>query len=1228
MSTPTTAPQACRLTVNASDEATYLRIFDAEFQLVAHGTGRVAEDLAPGLYQVKARLGNGEFSEIVALDSGPRDVAVPPLAFSSPAPLEMTAKTHEDHIANAASQSTADHLHLGSGSWLYFFSRAWSVPQPVESMAASPAGDLMRGLRLLDAHEQVLVELSSAAISGPEQFDPWSACNIAVDPGAYVLELLLGDDPDAGVAAGSWSQVRTLRQTLIASPGWQTQYFCLPRTYDGVGRRADLSQATMLMSNGPGFRPDDKMDRLSEQARLCLLSSRASLSREEMKRILDGEYANPLLGMFGAHLALLQRERRLGSRRSQSENLPADDGVDLTRVVNRLRSLLGGPHLDVEALALAAGMESTVAAFWQPPMLRRSWSIVCEETAKSPQCVPEGSLADRASDEITGDGIWLTWMNRAPLPDGETRSQLARDIRANVAFHRRAKRSAAAEAPAASELDAPIERALEVAGQTTPAHLLDESDVERLVFGFGLPRPKIEALMRSSAELPEIDLEGPQWLASAMAEGQVGCHVGPPPAVRSRRLRRLFKRVGRELGVRSRTFESPDPVLTPGVDPSVLARVRAAQPTTPAELSLLEAAVLPAMRPIVRVRDGRYEPLPPGAWDRLNRPEVRHRLEPLCASVGRIELAASEQPILPFAGSAFVVAPRLLLTSASAARLFSAGSGTGAACRPGAARVNFRAEDEADPPADARAEVVGVRLVIPELEVALIEVDRLPAWTAPLPLSTADPATLVRADVVVIGHPGHDYHNDGAVQDRVFKHMYGVKRLAPGKVRPRRPAAAGSRRVNALTYDSATIGVDTGAAVVHLDSGAVVALHIASEYLARNYGVAMFEVARHPRFVAALCAPAAAARPAEARPSRPAPTAESPTAGGATPMSSAGGALQFAVPLSVSISIGSPTAEPRATGAGPAFVPAVRVAERPTQAVAGEQVVARFSLPALSSPGFAWSAALSTVLASRLAYSGAAAAATTVRSLWRFDDCQFLDVDDAQCFVAVAASVVLVSFRGSDSRGDWVANLNALWTTRPYGKVHRGFYGQFLALQPSLEAALRGAANRPVIVTGHSLGAAVATVAAAEWHGRFPVSGVYTFGQPAVGRGTFAAVMTANYGRKFYRFVNDNDIVPRVPPGYSHVGRLLKFDSAGRVSGITAGAETTASPSSPVEPPMLTEAEFDALRGALLMQRAQRELSLAAESAPPAEVEGLFGGFANHAIERYVALVAAAAGGG
>ena len=97
--------------------------------------------------------------------------------------------------------------------------------------------------------------------------------------------------------------------------------------------------------------------------------------------------------------------------------------------------------------------------------------------------------------------------------------------------------------------------------------------------------------------------------------------------------------------------------------------------------------------------------------------------------------------------------------------------------------------------------------------------------------------------------------------------------------------------------------------------------------------------------------------------------------------------------------------------------------------------------------------------------------------------------------------------------------------------------------------------NQTVWFCGHSLGAAVATLAAAEYvfknDGDF--NGLYTIGQPRTGNRRFASQFDKRLLGKSYRIVNNNDVVTRIPlPGfllkYVHIGNLLYIDSKGKLN--------------------------------------------------------------------------------
>ena len=164
----------------------------------------------------------------------------------------------------------------------------------------------------------------------------------------------------------------------------------------------------------------------------------------------------------------------------------------------------------------------------------------------------------------------------------------------------------------------------------------------------------------------------------------------------------------------------------------------------------------------------------------------------------------------------------------------------------------------------------------------------------------------------------------------------------------------------------------------------------------------------------------------------------------------------------------------------------------------------------------------------------------------RFVSVKGFDKNSAQAMTVAHEDFIGIAFRGTNELADWLDNINAFSTRRLFGSFHRGFYQSVMDVWEPIEAevlAYQEVKRRPVWFTGHSLGGAMATVAAAIYiHDDRPFSGVYTFGQPrCMDRETSRTFNMEAKGR-FFRFQNNNDIVTRVPArlmGYSHVGNCI-----------------------------------------------------------------------------------------
>jgi predicted lipase len=102
-------------------------------------------------------------------------------------------------------------------------------------------------------------------------------------------------------------------------------------------------------------------------------------------------------------------------------------------------------------------------------------------------------------------------------------------------------------------------------------------------------------------------------------------------------------------------------------------------------------------------------------------------------------------------------------------------------------------------------------------------------------------------------------------------------------------------------------------------------------------------------------------------------------------------------------------------------------------------------------------------------------------------------------------------------------------------KVHNGFNQAWLQRQAAVAAAVNSArAANPsygLVITGHSLGAAVATIAGAYFRSSGLNCDIYSYGSPRVGNGNFANYVSSTSQGSNYRITHLNDPVPHVPTG-------------------------------------------------------------------------------------------------
>ena len=161
-------------------------------------------------------------------------------------------------------------------------------------------------------------------------------------------------------------------------------------------------------------------------------------------------------------------------------------------------------------------------------------------------------------------------------------------------------------------------------------------------------------------------------------------------------------------------------------------------------------------------------------------------------------------------------------------------------------------------------------------------------------------------------------------------------------------------------------------------------------------------------------------------------------------------------------------------------------------------------------------------------------------------------INNIEAYLVEYEKYYVIVFRGSDHVDDWKTNFNIKEHKSEMGCLHKGFYDAYKPLWDELSPFVKYLAikDKPLYLTGHSMGGALATVMAThlEVIAKYDYEAVYTFGQPKV----FCeeSSYTKRASKKIYRIYNPFDVVAYLPPlftRYRHIGRSLHLDLNGDI---------------------------------------------------------------------------------
>ncbi|AXT52843.1 serine protease [Aquimarina sp. BL5] len=249
-----------------------------------------------------------------------------------------------------------------------------------------------------------------------------------------------------------------------------------------------------------------------------------------------------------------------------------------------------------------------------------------------------------------------------------------------------------------------------------------------------------------------------------------------------------------------------------------------------------ETIVMKYGRPSLLIQNGKFEKPESDVWKgRLHHDSILDNIP----SVGRIEL--QNHATYDWVGTGWLLEnSEYLITNRHVAKVFAKKNGNSFVFKQNLegrtikSFIDYKEEFGVDEESSFRIDEI-VHIAKPnEPDVAIMRVNpnNLDGQILPEGLKISDVPASLNSYVYTLGYPAKDSRiRDSSLMERIFKSVYNVKRLAPGKL------------INTNSYDyeyhhdCSTLGGNSGSPVIDLQSGKVVGLHHAGTYRKYNWAV-------------------------------------------------------------------------------------------------------------------------------------------------------------------------------------------------------------------------------------------------------------------------------------------------------------------------------------------------------------------------------------------------------
>lgn len=227
-------------------------------------------------------------------------------------------------------------------------------------------------------------------------------------------------------------------------------------------------------------------------------------------------------------------------------------------------------------------------------------------------------------------------------------------------------------------------------------------------------------------------------------------------------------------------------------------------------------------------------------------PEAMSVIERTARGVGRIEV---EGGVIPWLGTAFLVAPRLAITAPYVSEVMMPVRGGDGDLK--GSWINFAANTETE--TSQRIAIAAVEKVHRFWRLLFLRLAEDADADRVLPLADRpDFATIADRDIAVIGYCSFDQRNEVELQQKLFGDVYDVKRASPGRILGiDRGKVAGREEPDEplmIRHDATTLGGSGGAPLIDIATGAVLGIHHSGMFGVENMAVCAWEAKGDPQW--------------------------------------------------------------------------------------------------------------------------------------------------------------------------------------------------------------------------------------------------------------------------------------------------------------------------------------------------------------------------------------------